>query len=101
VFLDRLVTRLCGLCAFEKHAHNGLATALWDCVFLDRLVTRLCGLCAIEKHAHNGLATALWDCVFLYRLVTRLCGLCAITRRKKLAQSPQKQISWWTSAFSA
>jgi len=32
--------------AFEEHAHNGLATALWDGVFLYRLETRLRGLCA-------------------------------------------------------
>lgn len=31
----------------EKHAHNGLATALWDCGLLYRLAPLLCGLCAI------------------------------------------------------
>jgi len=72
-------TRLRGLCAFFEHAHNGLATALRDCVFRYRLAMRLRGLCAFFEHAHNGLATALRDCVFRYRLAwaTRLRGLCA------------------------
>jgi len=43
--------------AFKEHAHNGLATALWDCVFLYRLETRLRGLCAFEK-LRAGEATA-------------------------------------------
>jgi len=77
VFLYRLETRLRGLCAFKEHAHDGLATALWDGVFLDRLETRLRGLCAFKEHAHDGLATALWDGVFLF-VWRRAFAACAL-----------------------